>query len=84
MNTYVLFLNCSDHIYSLIIMFIYSISSSVMLFSYHFYNLRDNNLNILSTKNITIINSTHNKEDFQYDHHIKIDVGEERNLFFTK
>ncbi len=40
--------------------------------------------NILSTKNITIINSTHNKEDFQYDHHIKIDVGEERNLFFTK
>ena len=40
--------------------------------------------NILSKKNITIINSTHNQEDFDYDHHIKIDVGENRKLFFVK
>ena len=40
--------------------------------------------NILNKKNITIINSTHNHEDFDYDHHIKIDVGENRNLHFIK
>jgi len=40
--------------------------------------------NILNKKNITIINSTHNQEDFDYDHHIKIDVGENRNLHFIK
>ena len=40
--------------------------------------------NILNKKNITIINSTHNQEDFDYDHHIKIDVGEIRTLHFIK
>ena len=39
--------------------------------------------NILANKNITIINSTHNKEDFDFDYHIKIDVGETRKLLIT-
>lgn len=34
---------------------------------------------ILKNKNITILNSTHNKEDFEYDHHLKIGfLGEKR------
>ena len=38
---------------------------------------------ILKRKNITIINSTHNKEDFDYDHHLKINyVNEKRNIVF--
>ena len=32
---------------------------------------------ILNKKNITIINSTHNHDDFDYDYHLKIDVSEE-------
>jgi ATP-binding cassette subfamily B protein/ATP-binding cassette subfamily B protein AbcA/BmrA len=28
--------------------------------------------NILKKHKVTIINSTHNKDDFDYDHHIKI------------
>ena len=32
---------------------------------------------ILNKKNITIINSTHNHDDFDYHYHIKIDVSEE-------
>lgn len=40
--------------------------------------------NILNNKNITIINSTHNHEDFHYDHHIRIVYsGEKRNLIFN-
>jgi ABC-type bacteriocin/lantibiotic exporter with double-glycine peptidase domain len=36
---------------------------------------------ILKNKNITIINSTHNKEDFKYDVEIQINVvGEKREL----
>ena len=40
--------------------------------------------NILNNKNITIINSTHNHEDFSYDHHIRIVYsGEKRKLVFN-
>ena len=36
---------------------------------------------ILKNKDITILNSTHNKEDFEYDNHIKINyVGEKGKL----
>ena len=36
---------------------------------------------ILRNKDITILNSTHNKEDFEYDNHIKINyVGEKREI----
>jgi len=36
---------------------------------------------ILKNKNITILNSTHNKEDFEYDNHIKINyVGDKREV----
>ena len=31
---------------------------------------------ILKSKEITIINSTHNQEDFTYDDHLKIDITE--------
>ena len=31
---------------------------------------------ILKNKEITIINSTHNQEDFTYDDHLKIDITE--------
>ena len=38
---------------------------------------------ILKNKNITILNSTHNKEDFEYDNHIKINyVGENREIVY--
>ncbi len=37
--------------------------------------------NILKDKNITIINSTHNHEEFDYDHHIKIEYYEDRRSF---
>ena len=38
-------------------------------------------LNILKNKDITIVNSTHNKEDFEYDYHIKINyVGDKRKI----
>ena len=40
---------------------------------------RDFIFKILSTKNITIINSTHNQDDFNFDNH-RIDVGEKRNI----
>ena len=37
--------------------------------------------NILKNKDITIVNSTHNKEDFEYDYHIKINyVGDKREF----
>lgn len=37
--------------------------------------------NILKNKDITIVNSTHNKEDFEYDYHIKINyVGDKRKI----
>ena len=32
---------------------------------------------ILNTRDITIINSTHNHEDFDYDNHLKIEVMED-------
>ena len=35
---------------------------------------------ILKTKNITIINSTHNHTDFQYDHHLKIDYKDDKRF----
>lgn len=35
---------------------------------------------ILKNKNITIINSTHNKDDFEYDHHLTIRYSEEKRL----
>ena len=36
---------------------------------------------ILRNKDITILNSTHNKEDFEYDNHININyVGEKREI----
>ena len=41
---------------------------------------RDFIFKILSTKNITIINSTHNQDDFNFDNHLRIDVGEKRNI----
>ena len=38
---------------------------------------------ILSNKNITIINSTHSKEDFNYHNEIKIEVDEDtRKIIF--
>ncbi len=37
--------------------------------------------NILKNKNMTIINSTHNHDEFEYDHHLKIEYFEERRLF---
>jgi len=43
-------------------------------------NTRDFIFKILSTKNITIINSTHNQDDFNFDNHLRIDVGEKRNI----
>ncbi len=39
---------------------------------------------ILKDKKITIINSTHNKDDFQYDHHLKINfLGEKRIIDYV-
>ncbi len=35
---------------------------------------------ILKTKDITIINSTHNHTDFQYDHHLKIDYKDDKRF----
>ena len=35
---------------------------------------------ILKNKNITILNSTHNKEDFEYDHHLKISFLDEKRI----
>ena len=35
---------------------------------------------ILKNKNITIINSTHNKDDFDYDHHLTIRYSGEKRL----
>ena len=32
--------------------------------------------NILNSKNLTIINSTHNYQDFSFDHHLKISVND--------
>jgi ATP-binding cassette, subfamily B, bacterial len=42
---------------------------------------RDLIFNILKSKNITIINSTHNHEEFDYDHHIKIEYFEDSRVF---
>ena len=36
---------------------------------------------ILNTRDITIINSTHNHEDFDYDNHLKIQVMEDSRIF---
>ena len=44
-------------------------------------NTRNMIFNILKDKNITIINSTHNHEEFDYDHHIKIEYYEDRRSF---
>lgn len=39
--------------------------------------------NILSKNELTIINSTHNENEFHYNHHLKIEyIGEKRNLIF--
>ena len=35
---------------------------------------------ILKNKDITIINSTHNKDDFDYDHHLSIRYSGEKRL----
>ena len=37
--------------------------------------------NILKSKNITIINSTHNHQEFEYDHHVNIEFEDEDRLF---
>ena len=42
---------------------------------------RDLIFNILKSKNITIINSTHNHEEFEYDHHIKIEYFDDKRVF---
>jgi ATP-binding cassette subfamily B protein AbcA/BmrA len=36
--------------------------------------------NILKTKNITIINSTHNKEDFEFDSELVIQIDNEKRI----
>ena len=38
---------------------------------------------ILNTKNITIINSTHNAEDFDFDDHFKIIIDENDKRFIV-
>jgi ABC-type multidrug transport system fused ATPase/permease subunit len=41
--------------------------------------------NILKNKEITIINSTHNKDDFEYDYHLNISYsGEKRIIEYVK
>ncbi len=42
---------------------------------------RDMIFNILKDQNITIINSTHNHQEFEYDEHIKIEYEDEQRLF---
>ena len=37
--------------------------------------------NILKSKNITVINSTHNHEEFEFDHHIRIEYKNEKRFF---
>lgn len=37
--------------------------------------------NVLKSKDITIINSTHNHEEFEYDHHIKIEYDNDQRVF---
>tara|TARA_B100001996_G_scaffold378098_1_gene361700 strand:- start:1291 stop:2907 length:1617 start_codon:yes stop_codon:yes gene_type:complete len=37
--------------------------------------------NILKDKEITIINSTHNHDEFEFDHHLKIEYFDESRLF---
>ena len=44
---------------------------------------RDLIFKILKGKNITIINSTHNHEEFDYDHHIKIEYFEDSRVFIN-
>ena len=44
---------------------------------------RDMIFNILKNKNITIINSTHNHDEFEFDHHIKIEYFDEKRTFKT-
>lgn len=36
---------------------------------------------ILNKKEITIINSTHNKDDFNYDNHLKIEIIKDKRVF---
>ena len=36
---------------------------------------------ILKKKEITIINSTHNYQEFDYDHHINIEYQDENRIF---
>ena len=38
---------------------------------------------ILSKKNITIINSTHSHEDFSYDEHLRIVLKDDKRLFVS-
>jgi ATP-binding cassette subfamily B protein len=42
---------------------------------------RDLIFTVLKNKNITIINSTHNHDEFQYDHHLKIEYSQDKRLF---
>lgn len=42
---------------------------------------RDMIFEILKTKDITIINSTHNYQEFEYDNHINIEYDEEKRVF---
>jgi ABC-type multidrug transport system fused ATPase/permease subunit len=42
---------------------------------------RDMIFEILKTKEITIINSTHNYQEFDYDHHINIEYQDENRIF---
>jgi len=44
---------------------------------------RDLIFKILKGKNITIVNSTHNHEEFDYDHHIKIEYFEDSRVFIN-
>ena len=42
---------------------------------------RDLIFTVLKNKNITIINSTHNHDEFQYDHHLKIEYSKDKRVF---
>ena len=47
------------------------------------FTTRDMIFDILKDKNITIINSTHNHDEFEYDHHIKIEYFDDKRTFKT-
>jgi len=44
-------------------------------------NTRELIFGILNKKEITIINSTHNKDDFNYDNHLKIEIIKDKRVF---